>query len=253
MSSHKVAKELVPGRVLLISHGPHINKLAILLSTSTSKQTTYKVLVLSDKNTEGDSSKPDLWYKMLSLSKENIFNPICVGIHDVITINQTDIWEISAKHFKIDSDLIIKDWEKRQMQRFRDDPPGLSCSAAIQELTKLTITVTGNNTSQINYLDFLEDLKINDQDLYIQICNLNSLKENVKSLVSNIQIPNFENQFLHVFNRKFLEDKVERYKFELSDASMSLYPDYVNRIKLLKELKYVDSQNRGNYLNVNCI
>lgn len=243
-------KELIPGRVLLISHGTHLNKLAILLSTSTqsSKKVSFKVLVLTDNN-EKEPDKPDIWYKMLSLSKETVFSPIGKAGHTLLTISILDIMEICGKVLKINSDLVLKDCEKREIPRFKDDPPGQSCQAAIQELTKLTLAVSDKNKGvvELNYLDFLHDLKINDQNLYDNVLLLNIRKESVFDQLDNVQIPNFEEQFAAVFNRKYLEDQREKLKFQLSHASMSLYPDYESRILLLKELKYVNSQNRGKF------
>ncbi|XP_030766444.1 helicase SKI2W isoform X2 [Sitophilus oryzae] len=50
--------------------------------------------------------------------------------------------------------------------------------------------------------------------------------------------------FETVFERKFLEEKKKDLEFQLSNASLILYPDYQNRIKLLRKLDYVDPKNR---------
>ncbi|KAI4466855.1 atp-dependent rna and dna helicase [Holotrichia oblita] len=57
-------------------------------------------------------------------------------------------------------------------------------------------------------------------------------------------MPNFEDQFASVFRRRSLEEEKRHLMFSLSNASLSLYPDYESRINLLKELKYVDNQNQ---------
>lgn len=50
MGQQRIAKELKPGRVLIVSHANHYNKLAILLTVSavSGKEPTYRVLVLDD-------------------------------------------------------------------------------------------------------------------------------------------------------------------------------------------------------------
>lgn len=247
LSHHKVTKEMIPGRVLLITHGTHLNKLGVLLAAGkTSKAVSYKVLVLTDDLKEMSPSKPDMWYKMLSLATKKIFSPIGVGTHTVLTISQLDIWEICSIVLKINADLVLKDWEKRQIPRFKDDPPGQSCNVAVQELTKLTISTAGESKddSNLKYLHFLHDLKINDQAIHEKISILDTLREKLHDQVDSVQIPNFEDQFISVFKRKYLEDQKAQMNFELSHASMALYPDYESRIQLLKRLNYVDAHNR---------
>jgi len=48
-----------------------------------------------------------------------------------------------------------------------------------------------------------------------------------------------------VFERKFLEEKKSNLEFRLSNASLTLYPDYRKRIELLQKLGYVDANNTG--------
>jgi hypothetical protein len=54
----KVDKELKPGKILIITHKHHYNKLGIILSVATQshKESLYKVLVLEDQQTSDDSS-----------------------------------------------------------------------------------------------------------------------------------------------------------------------------------------------------
>lgn len=248
MSHSKVSKEMVPGRVLLISKDGHINKLAVILATSNIlKKISYKVLVLTDDVKDVASERPEMWYKMISLVRDEIYSPIGVVTHIVLSINQLDIWEVSSKVLKINADLVLKDWEKRQIPRFKNDPPGQSCNLAIQELSKLTISATGKNKPDCDlvYLHFIHDFKINDQDLYEKILMLDKLRDQLYYQVDSVKIPNFDEQYASVFNRKYLEDQRDHLKYQLSYSSMALYPDYESRIQLLKELNYIDAQNRG--------
>lgn len=243
MIVNKIAKEMYPGRVLLVTKDEHINKLALLLNVNVrGGKATYKVLVLNDDR-KIVHNKTDIWYKMIGLASEKIFSPIGKCTHDVLTISPIDIFEISSKTVKIDGEMVVKDWEKRQIERFRNDPPGQSCSNAIQELIKININAV--EEKKIQFLDLIHDLKIDDALLYEVIVILNKMKENLRDLIGSIQIPNFEEHFLSVFTKKSLEDKRNQLKFKLSNNSLTLYPEYESRILLLQELKYVDSQNRG--------
>jgi antiviral helicase SKI2 len=136
----KYVKELTPGRILLVSHKEHVNKLGILLTVDTSKR-DFKVLVLcndekAETNGIGDEinlsvasgkEKPEeqnehdpLWYKMLGLaSKKKIFVPDGVGGHTVVTVTASDIVDILKEKVSVDTNLVFQDWEKRQIPRFR--------------------------------------------------------------------------------------------------------------------------------------
>lgn len=119
----KVQKLLVPGAIVVITYKAHTNKLALILAKKTS---FYKVLVLSNPNSEKPDSeaKETLWYQMLALAQDKLFLPPSSLGHEVITINASDIFEISSKTIKLDARLIESDWEKRQQERFKYDPPG---------------------------------------------------------------------------------------------------------------------------------
>lgn len=61
------------------------------------------------------------------------------------------------------------------------------------------------------------------------------------------EISNFEEQFEIVFNRNELENKKMELQLQLSDKGLSLYPDYTNAVALLKDLGYIDNDNRSWY------
>lgn len=254
----------MPGRVLLISHKTHINKLAILLSVTTKKEvTSYKVLVLSDAKKESDinstlsnlkiddikntDQKNDEWFKMISFGQDEIFQPDGIGGHEVLEIISTDILEITTKNIKVDANLVIQDWEKRQIPRFRDDPPGQTCYQAIQELTKITQIISAD---QNNAFLTESDYHIKDIDLNTQFHYLKNKKNDLNAHKQYTRIANFEEQFAIVFKRKQLEEKVDHLKFMISHQSLTLYPEYLSRIKVLQEFRYINDQNRGNYLNI---
>lgn len=125
-------KELTPGRMLLISHMEHINKLGILLNVDTRRsEKVFKLLVLCDEvqsfvtSSDKDKSKEEcehdpLWYKMLGLaSKKKIFVPDGLGGHTILTVTASDIMDIVRNKVTVDTNLVIQDWEKRQIPRFR--------------------------------------------------------------------------------------------------------------------------------------
>lgn len=237
LTNKKIWKDLIPGRVLIVTHKNHINKIAILLNANVRSNVTYKVLVLTDTTEDDIQKESDDWYKMISIAFEVLYKPLGVINHDVLTIESNDIFKICAKIVKIDADLVIKDWEKRQIPRFKDSPPGQACSFAIQELQKLTMTAAD---SQIEFIHINAD----DPNLYTHLMHLGDLEIKLKSLVSLVQITNFAQQFRIVFDRKSLEDELTNLEYAESHRSLSLIPDYESRIKVLQELKYVDEHKR---------
>lgn len=261
------AKELIPGRIILVTYKHHVNKLGMILTVESKKLTPYTVLILNhstaikenadinfDKalKTEPESateslenSTPDEFYKMLSLASNEIFQPDGIGGHEVINITQFDIFEITKNVLKIDADLVLKDWSKRQIERFRNDPVGKTCNDAIQELTKLTQTTKWIDS--LNLIDVRFDLKIKEIDEVTQLHTLLAAKDQIVSLIKFTNIANFEKQFGDIFRKKHLENQRDVLEFNMSNQSMSLYPEYKSRIKILETLEYIDSQHRGKY------
>lgn len=184
---------------------------------------------------------------MLALVNDNLFAPDGSTNHEVLKISEGDVFEVTTKLIKVDTNIIIRDWEKRQIPRFRDDPPGQTCMAAIQELLILTLNTIDKNNSEnrASYFDFIGDCNERDLDLHEQANNLKKLKENLLNHISSTQIPNFEEQFLVVFSKMILEDQREELKYRLSSAHRELFQDYERRICVLKELNYVNSEYRG--------
>lgn len=256
MLQARVVKEMVPGRVLVISHKDHYKKLAILLSTR-KDSLTYKVLVLSNQKKLSDEIQlsvtdtavkkqevpeyPDMWYRMLSYTHEDIFQPEGAVGHEVLDITALDVMEITNKTIKLDCELVIKDWDKRQIPRFRDAPPGPTCQQAIQELAKLTNNIINNTDTNLQYLTFA----VKDITLSQQVDYLNAKKKDLVAQIKCTKIANFEEQFYTIFKRKRLEEKLEHLKFSMSSRSLSLYPEYMYRIDVLRQLEHINDQNRG--------
>lgn len=246
-ASAKMLKVLTPGRLVLLTYKNHINKVGLILNIVKGKKSLYKVLVLTDAESVENEEKTDLWYQMLALVNNQVFLPLRSYGHTILTISANDIFEIIDKAIKIDTDLVNRDWEKRQMERFKNDPVGQTCQQAIQEVQKVTMILNDNqdNVDHGLYLNFIQDLKIKEQHFHEDLIQIYSIKKKlITDHFASAQIPNFEQHFSSIFERTFLERKREELKHFLSSASLSLYPDYENRIELLQRLNYVDMQNR---------
>lgn len=135
LESKKAVKSLTKGRILIISYENHYRNLAVLLAVLSRKQhgNQYKVLILKNtdaQNVNNDTlqensnniickEKSENWYSIISLTKKNIFVPSGIPSHEVITISAWNILEITNCQVKVDCGMVLKDWEKRQISRFR--------------------------------------------------------------------------------------------------------------------------------------
>ncbi|XP_012058897.1 PREDICTED: helicase SKI2W [Atta cephalotes] len=246
LTSKKATKSLIEGRILLISYADHYNKLALLLQVLHHKSSAqYKVLILKDANvstsetTDFKSSQIfEKWCEIISLTKKEIFVPSINPSHEVLTLFSWHILKITNCQIKIDCSLILNDWEKRQISRFKNDPPGQTCQTAVQELTSLSFNASTNARILQPYI---EPSSKNDFQLRIQ--HRNKLKASLNDMKC-IEIPNFEEQFRPVFERNHLEDKKRQLQLKLSDEGMALYPDYLNMVALLKHFRYIDNDER---------
>lgn len=160
----------MPGRIVLITHKNHINKPGVLLTPL--NQTAAKVLVLADKDEplEPCKERDDEWYWMLGLAKEQMASTDGSGKHHIVDITTQDIFEISSKKISLDEpQLVIDDWKKRQMERFKNDPPGRTCEFAIQALLKISMLSGVSKEKALDCLRLIDDIPIRCE-LQVFVC-----------------------------------------------------------------------------------
>ncbi|KAK7870957.1 hypothetical protein R5R35_012172 [Gryllus longicercus] len=253
LSLPRALKDVQPGRVLLITYEEHVNKLALLLKLETQKR-EYKYHVLVLCNNENDYSgdgeirlsvkteakkeekrkKSAMWYKMLGLvNYEKVFVPDGISEHAVLIIGPNDIFEITTKSIKVNTELILNDWLQRQQPRFKDKEPGPSCMQAVQELTQMSL-----NCSETSFVQLYKD-KINDIDFVKKLKRMEVLLGRVQS-VKVANYPHFTEEFESVFLRRQLEKERDNFKHLQSHQSMTLYPDYQSKVQVLKNMGYIN-------------
>jgi len=123
----KISKHLSDGRILVISCANHYNKLALLLQViHNTNSTQYKVLILKDANApKTDPTKfknlemYKKWCQMIGVTKKNIFVPGNNPLHEIMILYPCDILHVTKCQIKVDCSVVIADWEKRQISRFR--------------------------------------------------------------------------------------------------------------------------------------
>ncbi|XP_043472430.1 helicase SKI2W [Leptopilina heterotoma] len=240
LSAKRASKNLSEGRVLLISYKNHYNKLALLLDKRKQNENIlYKILILTSEKEMCEEEKPDNWYRIIALTKKQLYSTAQVPAHEVLLIDESSILEITNCTIKTDFRCVIADWEKRQIPRFKDCSPGPTFSAVVQELLKLSQDAVSNPEDLLPYTEMI----INKIDLKPEEKKLKKLKH-ILNCSSIIQVNNLEEQFGEAFYRKELEEKKKELLIKLSDEQLRDYPDYINRVNILKDLGYIDQNER---------
>ena len=86
----------------------------------------------------------------LAARKEVSLVDVTSSEHAVITLHEEDILHITAKTIRIEADKIVNDVKKREMPRFRQDPPAPSVATAVQQLIKVgTVTAAVGDTALV--------------------------------------------------------------------------------------------------------
>ncbi|CAH0756347.1 unnamed protein product [Diatraea saccharalis] len=247
LNQSKVAKEMVPGKVLVVSAGPYINQLGIYLSGNGPRQTPYKVLVLN--TVEQDMNRYNFevdenWYRMLSFSTmyDGVGTEESTLDHTILCIAPKNIVAVTKTNHKIDANIIIQDWEKRQMPRFKDAPVGSSCMIAVQELSRLSHAVRTGATS-LEHVSLTQSLAISTGEILQALDKMNYYLKELEAQKKYTDIANFKSEFAIVYERKQTERKRDKYKRLLSFENLALYPDYQRRLLVLRELNYIDEHD----------
>lgn len=274
MGQAKITKELKPGRVLIISQGKHYNKLGILLlvKNSVGKNTLYRVLVLDHqfkstneqvwklqlilfiKNnyfiSKDNITRSDMYYKIVSLTPQHKFyHPEGIGGHTILDISAADIVEITKTNLKIDADCIIRNWEQRQIERFKDSPPGATVVKTVSELQQLNERYIAD-PSCLKFMDFTKEINnVSAENEMEQLMYLKHLGKQLAEVLPHTNIAGFEQEFATVHERKALERRIDELKLKNSVKNLSLYPDYCNKLKVLRALKYIDDLDEGGYFS----
>lgn len=116
-------REMNPGRVLMVQHQGHCNKLAILLSIdSRSKEKLYKVLLLVSGDPDVTKKDDDaIWTRLLGIAQLEgaPYYPTSRVSHAVVSLKAKAIWQVTRVQLKLETDKIVADWDNRQIPRFK--------------------------------------------------------------------------------------------------------------------------------------
>jgi len=238
-------KALTPGRVLVVNYKGFINVLAIILTVDMkSKQRTFQALVclnvdrIEESKEKGSSFEDRKSFFMSIVDPKITTSDIMSNQHSLISLNDENIHHITNLSVKIEQDKIINDIKKREIPRFKCDPPAQSVSFAVQQLTKIADQMSQADATD-NLLK-LKDFKVQDIDLVTTVQKMVSLSEMVDANKYRVSV-NIMKTFETVYDVMSVKEEIERMEYLCSEASLALLPDYNCRISVLRELQYIDN------------
>ncbi|XP_037548858.1 helicase SKI2W [Nematolebias whitei] len=229
-------KALSVGRVVVVNNKQHLNALGVILQVSSDAvNRTFTALVICEKGNEEGDGKGNDTAAFVHLQNTALFIPEGSCSHTVQKLKLQDISAITVKTLKVIPDRIIDNYNKRQQPRFRNDPPGQAISTATQELLRLAEA----NPGGVATLDPVNDLQLKSVDVVEGCMRLRALQESLRAF-SCIHSPTFAEQFARIKDRMGVQEELDRLLFLVSDQSLTLLPEYHQRIKVLRSLQYVD-------------
>uniref|UniRef100_A0A8C5N3B0 SKI2 homolog, superkiller viralicidic activity 2-like n=1 Tax=Gouania willdenowi TaxID=441366 RepID=A0A8C5N3B0_GOUWI len=229
-------KALSVGRVIMVNNKQHFNALGVILQVSTdSVNRSFTTLLICEKGNETGEGKDDNG-AFPHLFNTRLFVPEGPCSHTVQKLKLQDISGITVKTVKVIPDRIIDNYNKRQQPRFKFEPPGQAISTATQELLRLAEA----NPGGIATLDPVNDLQLKSLDVVEGTMRLRALHDSLKEF-NCVHSPTFAEQFARIQERMSLQEELDRLLFLVSDQSLTLLPEYHQRIKVLQSLQYVDS------------
>ena len=86
----------------------------------------------------------------------------------IINVKDDSITDVITKVCRIDADKIVNDVKKRQIPRFKNDPPGPSTMSAVEDLKRFYNEMTSQNLSRPEVISWISEFKIHDLELVEQ-------------------------------------------------------------------------------------
>ncbi|XP_077052554.1 superkiller complex protein 2 [Siphateles boraxobius] len=237
MESVNGLKALSVGRVVMVNNSQHHNALGVILQVSSDAvNRTFTALIICEKGNEESVGDDQSNKVLLPIYSTALFIPEGPCSHTVQKLKLQDISAITTKTLKVIPERIIDNYNKRQQPRFRLDPPGQAISTATQELLRLAEA----NPRGIATFDPVNDLHLKGVDVVEGVMRQRVLQDCLKDFHC-IHSPTFTEQFARVQERMSVQEELDQLLFLVSDQSLTLLPEYHQRIKVLEALQYVDS------------
>ncbi|XP_054834074.1 SKI2 subunit of superkiller complex protein isoform X2 [Eublepharis macularius] len=245
MESVNGLKALSVGRVIVVKNQEHKNALGVILQVSTdAANRAFNALVIGEKNpTEGDSAAdresgatsaaevplPD------DLLRTRLFLPEGPCGHTITKLGPANISGITTKALRVNAERILDDFKKRQMPRFRNDPPGPSAATATQELLRLA----EGSPEGLPLLDPVNDLQLKNIEVVEGMVKTRRLEERLPEFQC-VGSPRFHTEYIRFREQQQVQEELDQLRFLLSDQSLMLLPEYHQRVEVLRTLGYIN-------------
>ncbi|KAJ8273783.1 hypothetical protein GJAV_G00105480 [Gymnothorax javanicus] len=231
-------KALSVGRVVVVNNTQHCNTLGVILQVSSeSVNRTLTALLLCERGNEELGAESTKATPPAHLYSTALFIPEGPCSHTVQKLKLSHIVGITTKTLKVIPERIIDNYNKRQQPRFKLDPPGQAISTATQELLRLAEA----HPEGMPTLDPVNDLQLKGVEVVEASLRIRALQEALKEF-NCVHCPTFAEQFLRVQERMTLQDELDRLLYLVSDKSLTLLPEYHQRVEVLEALGYVDKK-----------
>uniref|UniRef100_A0A670I075 SKI2 subunit of superkiller complex n=1 Tax=Podarcis muralis TaxID=64176 RepID=A0A670I075_PODMU len=245
MESMNGLKALSVGRVIVVKNQEHRNALGVILQVSSdAANRAFSTLVMCEKKlSEGDTAackeaslpSPPEVPLLDDLLHTKLFLPEGPCGHTIKKLGPSDIFGITNKTLRVNAERILEDFKKRQMPRFRNDPPGPSAATATQELLRLA----EGSPEGLPLLDPVNDLQLKDLEVVEGVVKARGLEEALLGFQC-VHSPHFHTEFVRFRERQQVLEELEQLRFLLSDQSLLLLPEYHQRVQVLRSLGYIN-------------
>ncbi|XP_071551875.1 superkiller complex protein 2 [Panulirus ornatus] len=234
-----VMRVMTPGRIIIICYKQYQLYLACLLKIDTKVNNKLTVFILKGRSENASFLAEELKTKEAYSACQEKFEVLeDTSEHMCLEISPEHLAAITNKTIKVNAEKVIDNIKKREIPRFRNDPPTQSVMDVVGELQRLNES-GGEN---ISILSLTKDLGVREIKAVLQIETLEVLKSKVMER-SCLECTQFKEHFSHTFVRYNLKERIGRLKFLMSEEALQLHPEYQMRIKVLKRLGYIENNN----------
>ncbi|KAN0134981.1 DSHCT (NUC185) domain containing protein [Lactarius tabidus] len=220
-------KLLSAGRVVILRDGHFRWAIAVILRPTAAREQVkhFSVLALVDRETIGEENDIDIQSVLPPLwpppAQGAVVND---GVYKGATVPATSIALVTSRTIKIDVDSILEQ----------------SRSSALEAASQLEILAKEwANSGHIPEVDWARMRVFEFQEL---LSRRVSLAKGLEGL-SCVLCEKFEQHYHALHVERVLRDVIANLKLEVSDDNLELVPDYEQRVDVLKELKFLESNS----------
>ncbi|KAH9004181.1 antiviral helicase [Lactarius hatsudake] len=147
------------------------------------------------------------------------------GVYKGLRVPVTSIALVTSRTIKIDVDAIVGGQSRSRAQE------------AIGQLENLA-----NEWASSNYIPEADWARVRSFDFQELLSQRNSLSKRLEG-ISCILCEHFEQHYQTLHVERVLRDNIANLKLAISDQNLELVPDYEQRVEVLKELKFLESNS----------